>query len=387
LITVLPKAFSSPKARKSFAASEYIKKQIYMLIRVFNKLGRREFSLVESNTSRGLSKDHSDPILDSLEAAIKIRSEFRENGLYFRKKKLRQFSKTNYPINWPLTIKNRQPFLDDNEIFYNSTIHNSRKHDLKHPLSDLHLSCLREILKLVGDNSIKSLPESSMGNSISSRKNIVKFIKDISHDVFDERGKRLSKLLQVYLGVGRLNLDSVEKRDDLLAYTANFEIVWEDMLRSLFDAGGIRDLPSGEWFAYPYELNSILGITPRIDGRLMSEEYSAYFDAKDYPIKKQRLFGSSSDHYKQIIYRLLTDTKRPDNFFNILAFPGVGQKDLFEIHGCHKWLDIPNSEVFEIRIDYELVVSKWLGDSRIDMNSLVKKLMIDLKNFKEKIDQ
>ena len=385
LITVLPKAFSSPLARKSFAASEYVKKQIYQLIRVFNKLSRDDYRVIDSNTGMNFKNQGSDAVLDSLEAALKIRNEFKINGLYYKKKKIRQLSKPNHQINWPSTINRRLPVLDGGEVFYPSMIHNSRAHNLQHPISDLHLACLREILKLVGDKSLISLPESSSNKALSSIKNPKNFIREISHDVFDERGRKLSKLIEVYLGHGKLQPSAIAKKDDLLAYTANFELVWEGILRSLFDRGEARGLPRGRWFAYQTELRSISGISPVVDGKLSSEYFSAFIDAKDYRVKTGLLFGSPADHYKQIIYRLLTDKNSPENFFNILAFPGLGQKKLFKIHGCHKWTEIPNSTVYEISVDYEIAVSRWLGDTSFNINNAIHELLVDLKEFDLKV--
>jgi len=386
LITVLPRAFSSPASRKSFAASEYVKKQIYQLIRVFNKLSRADYRVIDSYTGESFNNQTSDAVLDSLEAALRIRNEFKANGLYYKKKKIRQLSKPNYQINWPSTINRRLPVLDGGEIFYPSMVHNSRAHNLQHPISDLHLTCLREILKLVGDKSLISLPEPSFNKPLSSIKNPKNYIRDISHDVFDERGKRLVKLIEVYLGNGRLQPSAITKRDDLLAYTANFELVWEGILRTLFDRGEARGLPSGQWFAYQAGLSGISGISPVVDGKISSDVNSAFIDAKDYRVKAGLLFGSPADHYKQIIYRLLTDKETPDNFFNILAFPGLGQKKLFKIHGCHKWVEIPNSSVFEISVDYEIAVSRWLGDTSFNINHAVHDLLTELKEFDLKIN-
>lgn len=385
LITVLPKAFSSHSARKSFVVSEYVKKQIYQLIRVFNKLSRADYRVIDSNVGVNFKNQGSDPILDSLEAALKIRSEFKSNGLYYKKRKTRGLAKPNYQINWPSTINRRLPVLDGGEIFYPSMIHNSRAHNLQHPLSDLHLTCLREILKLVGDKTVVSLPEPLLNKPLAAIKNPKNYIRDIAHDVFDERGRRLAKLIEVYLGHGGLQSSSTIKRDDLLAYTANFELVWEGILRTLFDRGEARRLPRGQWFAYKTELNTVSGISPEIDGKISSEVYSAYIDAKDYRVKNSLLFGSPNDHYKQIIYRLLTDKESPENFFNILAFPGLGQKKLFKIHGCHKWTEIPNSTVYEISVDYELAVSRWLGDTSFNINNAVHELLAELKEFDLKI--
>lgn len=379
LVAVLPKAFSKVD-RNSFAVSEYIKKHLYQLIRVFNKLSRLDYSTISIPSNVNLCKSQSDSVLDSLEAALKLRSEFRMNGLYYKKKKVSNWNSSNQQINWSSTVNRRLPFLHDSDIFYHSFIHNSRAHNLQHPLSNLHLSCIREILELVGDRSFNSLPQSTLTRSISSITNPKGYIREISNDVFDERGRSLAKLIQVYLGDGKLKSTMAASRDDLLAYTANFEIVWESILRSLFDRGESRTLPAGKWFSYDRIPEYFSGISPRIDGKICTPEFSAYIDAKDYRVGTG-LFGVAGDHYKQIMYRLLTDVSDPNSFFNILIFPGLGQKKLFEIHGCHRWDEIPNSTVYEISVDYEIAVSRWLGDSSFDIEHAVNELFKELKIF------
>jgi len=386
LVAVLPKAYSSDVARESLSLSDAVKSHVFRLIRVFNKIAREtkyKTGVIDSNAFDDLLEASSDPVLDSLEAAIKIRNEFRVNGLYFRKKRDSLISKSNLPINWQKTMNKYSPHLQGGEIFYPSTIHNARRKNLKHPLSDLHVACLKEILSLVGDKSFLSLPESSIDGSKLNLKNPKAYLRDIANDVFDERGQKLKRLISVYLGTGRLKEAKASERNELLAYTADFENIWEYILRHLFDnKGGSREMPTGQWFTYPNASTKHKGITPEIDGAISSGDIEAFIDAKDYRvINGARCFGSQGDYYKQVIYRLLTQTSTPDNFFNILVFPGYGQSELFKIHGCHHWKEIPNSRVFEIQVDYELAVSRWLGESSFNIDLIIAELLEEMRRF------
>jgi hypothetical protein len=391
LVVVLPKAYASLEARSSNLAKEKIIHNVYQLIRVFNKISREtayKKTLIKTNLLVDDLVDSSDPVLDSLEAAIKLRSEYKVHGLYYRKKKSHNFSRDNLPINWGKTLKNCPPQLNGNDIFFNITIHNSRSRSLRHPLSDLHLACMKEIFSLTGDKTYaNSLPECSDSEITTILKNPKIYLRNISNDVFDERGQRLKKLITAYLGVGRLRAKDEVQRDDILSYTAEFENIWEYVLRSLFDHSNTgRSLPVGQWFSYPNAAEKKPGITPSIDMQVASGDMNAFIDAKDYRVINGARHGSSSDYYKQVIYRLLTETDASENFFNILVFPGYGQKELFKVYGCHDWSEISNSRVFEIGVDYEIAISRWLGESGTNIQAAITNLLSDLKTFQVKIN-
>jgi hypothetical protein len=391
LVAVLPKAYGSEDGRYSLSLSEKVKNHIFQLIRVFNKISREtnfKKSVIDSNVFKDSLVEGTDPVLDSLEAAIKLRNEFRSNGLYYRKKKESLISKSNLPINWQKTINKYSPHLQGGDIFYASTVHNARSKNLRHPLSVLHVACMKDILSLVGDKSFSSLPETSIGESILRLKKPKSYLRDVTKDVFDERGQKIKKLISAYLGVGRLKNKNASERNALLAYTADFENIWEFILRHLFDdKRKSRQLPAGQWFTYPNSSKSNRGIIPEIDGEISSGDLEAFIDAKDYRVINGTRFGSSGDYYKQVIYRLLTQSSTPDNFFNILVFPGYGQSELFKIHGCHHWKEIPNSRVFEIQVDYELAVTRWLGESSFNIETTVTKLLSELQVFEANLDR
>lgn len=390
LVVVLPKAYNSTEARIFNSTKEKSTRNVYQLIRVFNKIRREtryKTTLINTNLLTDELTYSSDPILDSLEAAIKLRSEYKQNGLYYKKSKNHNYSRDNLPINWGKTIKDCSPHLNDDGIFFNTKIYNSRNRTLNHPLSDLHLVCLREIFTLTGDKSyLNSLPEVFDGVKKLALKNPKAHLKAISNDIYDERGKRLTGLIAAYLDVGSLRSKVAAQRDEILYYTAEFENIWEHILRALFEEKkSARKLPSGQWFSYPIPDQKKTGITPEIDMRISADNMNAFIDAKDYRVINASRHGTSGDYYKQVIYRLLTESKIPNNFFNILVFPGYGQKNLFEIYGCHDWPEISNSRVFEIGVDYEMATSRWLGESSINIQEAIADLLSNLNTFQMKI--
>ena len=70
---------------------------------------------------------------------------------------------------------------------------------------------------------------------------------------------------------------------------------------------------------------------------------------------------------------------------NILAFPSLGQKSLFSIRGCHHWKEVPGSRVFEVTVDYDLAVKRWLGEISLDVKAEMAALLTEIQNFNEKM--
>jgi hypothetical protein len=68
---------------------------------------------------------------------------------------------------------------------------------------------------------------------------------------------------------------------------------------------------------------------------------------------------------------------------NILAFPGLGQKELFEIKGAHSWADLAGSRVFMLTVDYDLATKAWLGEVSMDVPSAMKEVVGRLRAFEK----
>ena len=119
----------------------------------------------------------------------------------------------------------------------------------------------------------------------------------------------------------------------------------------------------------------------------MSGDADVLIDAKDYRILNgSKWQGSNGDHYKQIIYRQLLAAPMDSKVVNILAFPSLGQKSLFAIRGCHHWKEIQGSRVFEVTVDYDLAVKRWLGETSLNVKAEVAALLDEIRKFGDKLE-
>jgi hypothetical protein len=212
------------------------------------------------------------------------------------------------------------------------------------------------------------------------------YLRDLRASTFDERGRFLINAISAYLGESSLIGADSHVREELLSYTKDFEDIWEKMLRDLMAPElKKRTLPPGEWYQWP-DATANKGMQPEFDITLESGDTDVLVDAKDYRvINGYKLQGSNGDHYKQIIYRQLLARPNDSKAINILAFPSLGQNVLFSIRGCHHWSEIPGSCVFEVTVDYDLAVKRWLREISLDVNKEIEKLLNEINKFAKEI--
>ena len=390
LLVVLPKAFNSPGARARLSEPAYEREQIYRLIRIFKKVRREtEFSLNGGKTNHILDRElrASDPVLDSFDAALRIRRDYRENGLYIRKSTRQTLNKPNLPVNWACTIRRATTLLSGQEIFFANTVHQSRNRDMSHPLCLLHIACLKEIFALTGERSDLEDTEALDTNTFRRVKaNPRSYLRDLKASTFDERGRFLISAISSFLSESSMLGTERQVREELLSYTKDFEDIWEQVLRDLMAPNLTkRTLPAGEWYSWPDALAS-KGMQPMFDIRLENGDADVLVDAKDYRLLNgSKWQGSNGDHYKQIIYRQLLDAPSGSKVVNILAFPSLGQKSLFAIRGYHHWKEIEGSRVFEVTVDYDLAIKHWLRETSLDIKAEMATLLENLRQFSEKV--
>jgi hypothetical protein len=388
LIAVLPKAFGLYGDRSKLKQPSELKENVFRLIRVFNKIKKETclgIELIRTNNISSEIEKLSDPVLDSLEAALKLRKDYLSRGAYLRKKPEYLEASRKCPIAWSRTIKKYPPLLNDDGVLFPGTIHRSRKKDFLYGLTRLQLFCVKEILELTGERHLfrDITTPAAIENKISHGK-ALSVLGKIKSEIFDERGQILLKSISAYLQLGRLRSTQKLERDQVLSYTAEFERIWEHVLRRLFARhDSDRGTSSGEWYAYESGKVSV-GISPQVDVFTKVSGDPVILDAKDYRILYPAgdRFGSPGDYYKQIIYASLLgaggEKMRP---LNILLFPGIDQKRLFLINGYHKWEKIPGSVVFEVTVDYTMAIQAWLGEKSLDVGNELQKLIKELKEF------
>ena len=391
LLVVLPKAFNSPGARARLKNPAYEQEQIYRLIRLFKKVRREtKYLLAVGNTNQTLDRQlHvTDPVLDSFDAALCLRRDYRENGLYIRKTNRQTLNKPNLPVNWPRTISRSSTVLNGREVFFDNTVHHSSKRDMSHPLCLLHTACLKEIFSMTGERS--GLEEAESLDAINLRRVRAKprsYLRGLRASTFDARGRFLISAISSFLSESSLLGVDRQVKEELLSYTADFENIWEKVLRDLMAPSLTnRTLPAGKWHVWPDGATD-KGMEPEFDIRLDSCATDVLVDAKDYRVfSGSKLQGTNSDYYKQIIYRQLLVPPKRSKVVNILAFPRLGQRTLFGIRGCHHWDEIEDSRIFEVTVDYDLAVKHWLREASLDINTEIADLVNKIRSFSEKTE-
>ena len=272
LLVVLPKPFNSPEARARLNEPAYEREQIYRLIRIFRKVRREtQFSLVGGNTNQILGRElhATDPVLDSFDAALQLRRDYRQNGLYIQKSTRQMLSKPNFPVNWPHTIRCSTTVIGGGEVFFDNTVHHARKRDMSHPLRLLHIACLKEIFAFTGERSdlegLQALDTNVFGKVKSKPRS---YLRDLRALTFDDRGRFLISAISSFLSESCLLGEEYQVREELLSYTKDFEDIWEQVLRDLIAPGLTkRTLPAGEWYGWPR--GSVKkGMQPEFDIRL-----------------------------------------------------------------------------------------------------------------------
>jgi hypothetical protein len=365
LAVVLPKAFAKPSTRSKLAVPEFTLEQVYSLVRVFQKIVREtdyKTELLDSNISSYREGYPSDPVLDSIEGAFLLRDDFLRNGLYISKVSRLTKNRWDLPLNWNRTFSRFPPLLQCNEVLFTESIQRKRNRDTKDPLLRLQATCLFEIFALLGEPCPYPLPnvlEEAEFKRIKSRPRA--YLRKLRATTFTDRGRRILSCISSYLGMRRLNAS--EARDgDYLRFSSSFENIWERILREVLssDSNLVR-MPPGRWYAVGQSMKTT-GV-PEVDFKISGTKAEALVDAKDYRVDRKVLrMGSAGDHYKQVIYRHLSKPPKGKYFCNILMFPSIDQKNLFELRGMHEWAEINNSRVFEVNVDYRKIVKKWLGE-------------------------
>jgi hypothetical protein len=386
LAIILPKAFASVVKKYSNKSETYLKDQAFRLIRIFNKIRiQKKFKILTDDRNESFNRQakKSELFLDSFNAALVLRKDFIKNGLYIKQSAKKTKNTFDRPIDFPSTLQKESPILNDEEVLYLNTVHHSKQRVENHPLCMLQKNVLSKIFKLTGE---KRLLKKFDARTFLETEKLLPSIRRLKPLIFDERGLSLLAYIESYIGRTGLKKSDRAIKEELLAYTKDFEDIWEAVLRGvLAPKMGSRALPAGKWYTWP-TLKEEQGIEPQLDIYINNPQMSVLIDAKDYRILDgTKISGTSNDHYKQIIYRYLVSSKTPFKMINILAFPVVGQSKLYEIRGVHLWRELADSCVFEVDVDYEIIVKKWLKEISIDVEKETADLLNLIKEYSSKI--
>jgi|GEM_PF-1207273 len=399
LIVVLPKAFQARNLQDRLKHDQDFRtRHVFRLVRLFRKTiydTNCTIQYVGVTPANPVRTKTADPLLDSLEAAIRLRADYRRNGLWLPKRRTRVRNSPAHTITWPTTIRLIAPLLDAGTIIFPETIHEKRIRDPSHILSCLHAYALRDIFARTGETHfLRDIPQDPESRNSPVFRNPIPHLRALRRQIFSDRGRLVLGYLDAYLGDRALLTGAQPRPDDTLGFTTAFERIWEHILSHIFTPNAKHrfQLPQGKWFQYPDANAPQPTKAPMTDVVLDDDSAFAIIDAKDYALSDSlrvfngsRLAGSHNDHYKQIIYRHLMMAQHRRDATNILAFPSFGQPGLFALAGCHLWDGLPQSAVFEVYVDYERAVKSWIGEERCDIVASLHELVTNINGFKRRI--
>lgn len=390
LYVVLPKAFSAIR-REIVSDRKRLRENIFRLISLFIRIRRispdRIIDISDVQSRPGILKK-TEPLLDSLEAAICLRKDYLENGPLFIRSSKNVHNAYHLPINWQRTHSQSMPLLDAGDAYYYDTLHLKKFNNSEDFICRLYASCLSEVFSLTSESSLDAnVPRLDTRTFQQVRRSPSRYITPLLHTSYKDRVRKILYLILAYLEATRLQIGGATKKSPLLGYSASFENIWELILRDVLRGDADRRLETGLWIDANSD-STKPGITPETDIKVSNAPVDVLLDAKDYRLLSAPPFGSPNDYYKQIIYAELFRPKknRKKVFLNFLLFPSSNRGgNLFNLLGCHYWKSLENSIVFDVTVDYERIVDHWLGRSRLDVGSHISLLFGQAEKMLPKI--
>lgn len=306
--------------------------------------------------------------LQSIEAAALLRQDFLREGLYWNRRPERTTGRLSAPVDWTRTVRQRAPALTlDGPVFF-EMVHRVRLRDANDDLHRLHATVLRRVLSETGEaHRLPPFRPLEPAEITALDRNPQRVLSTILARTYRDRGRRLVRLIGVWLRVNRLNVETTAARPYLLS-APGFHVVWQQMLAHvLHEPGQDAGFDGGRWLAVGG--TDAPGIRPEADAVRRIEHPAGpirfVFDAKDKRVRAPKRSGSEADHYKQAVYGLLAAAGR-ERVVNVLLFPEVGRPEPARLLGVHDWVwprlrRLPETRVYEVAVDYERLAREWVG--------------------------
>jgi len=379
---ILPKGISDNlhfTNAENYSSLEDLKKA-FLTIRIINrclKEQRFQSRYIDSGQFFTSNRLNDAGLIDAIEAAFLLRKDFIENGLYWQKERQRRLDSYGHPINWPGTIGAYPPDLGEGVITFVHTVHSARARQPRDFLHRLHATCVNDVFQALGENRNvaegRQLDDSEYATVLANPEAV---ILPLLGRTYRERGREILQLMLSWLRGRAMYKANKGNQAEVTGFCCNFHCIWEHMLRELLDNSGPNDrlLERGLWQGAG-EAGEVKTKSPEIDLRRVESigknevPVDSIIDAKYKRVVRGTRCGSAGDHYKQIIYALLSEHDRKGLLFNVLLFPASGYKETFTLLGCHRWVSIQNSDVFEVAVDIETIANSWLQGKRSRVQS------------------
>jgi hypothetical protein len=387
----LPKAYGADPGQPSANVQETVSRAA-LLARVMAKYRREAYRVNPLQpqeeawpTAEFIGRPE---MLEVLDAAASLRSDFLENGLYVVRGTFHRTARGAATIDWPRTMRRHAAFMSDDAPVYFEVTARERLRDPASLILRLHATALSAAMRMLGDRA--EVPE-TLRMSDDEWQAIAhsprEMLEALTASTFRERGLLILRLIEQFLGASSFQVQPGNRTVDEFCLTHDFEMVWEAMLRSLLQnvsGDALPRLPRPLWFD-PSD-NQQEGARPRIDGlRLVRrpgmQRLYLLFDAKDKPISTRGArSGTPDDHYKQIVYRRLLPLPPDCECRNVLFFPSLRTDGgvVARVLGRQVWTDWSDSEVWEVSLDFPTVARAYLGDVPFAADDIVGDILREM---------
>ena len=378
LHVAFPKVYDS-QAERLAREPIFLTTHLTLLARTMVRYGRETRSL-EANTGSALEIT-SEAMLDWLDAATELYDDYARHGLYWVKHAFPDTSAVSGSINWPRTMARGQMFLSSGTPIYGAPVRLRRVRTSEHPFHRLHSSVVDEIsVLLTGRGAVEGGGRLTDEEFAVVRRNPERWLSPMRGATFSDRGKAVLRLIERYLESGR-GAESRDAGGSLLCRAENFELIWEQVLRAVIHGGSLQKvalpLSAGRW--QPKTGRAEPGIRPRVDFALSNVGDNGaitIFDAKDKPVQSGRRSGSEADHYKQILYALLSGR---EGVRSVLMFPTLDplpRDGPLHWLGSHRWRVIADSMVHEVSAQYAECCRAYVSGRTVDPSALIESLRL-----------
>lgn len=308
-----------------------IRKDIRLLIHILAEFVAKDGHIHSSNSESPL---HSVDFPINAYMTV-IEYYLSANGKYYTETDLTYKSTTNGSINWPRTIKNQTPFIQNKDgfnsfAFTSFTVRLPKLNDTN-IITQINKFCVYNAFTYLGWLYASHMPEKP--KSHPDVKTSITVIKNKLSALNDDKKKSLFKAM--YDMLCYLNKQTSKKQ--ICFGTENFEIIWEKLIDRAF---GVKNkdcfLPKSRWlldYGYYKEKHPLMPDTVMVlDGKyyVLDAKYYKYglTGSPDHlpngtSINKQITYGEYLEKYKGI---------SEDSIFNAFIMPFNMAANIFEIN-------------------------------------------------------
>lgn len=355
-----------------------LKKDIIILIKVFDKYIKRKKAKSYSREEKNLNKSNGKNF--SISNAIWLLNDFESNGLY-EEYIINYKVNKNGNINWSKTIKSIKPYISNNDLIYLDFIVKKNNNNNFNIITHIQRYIIKKCTSIIGwlypNINIEGPTNLPYKKSICI--NLLK--KELKLINVDKTKKLIINMINF------LENDSDEKNlNKFKEYkTKYFMNIWEDMLNYILG----NDEPNKYYPKAIWEIdNEIISASNlRPDIILNSDKNTYVIDAKYYKYgitKSINHLPQSSDISKQLLYSKHIENNTKKNSYDafILPYKSNNKKNLFEFVGNAKMDNniYDNKKVVCILADMKSIMKKYIYGNELDKTKKDVIKIIDNQN-------